>query len=264
MQNFESITQYNKKFDDLFVNPNQKGFACGFFSILTANHFLKNNLMDLKTHENNIEEAIRYTAKKKIFSGVNFDDLLDMTSNLNKNNIMATSVELINSGILSFQHIFNNSDNAEKYCIIFLKNEKYFVVMFDKTKNEYYLRDCHESSQYTFNSITDLIIKLSNGYQFTTDIGLIGDEYIAYSSIEFIKITEIFEQKIKENKENKENKNKYDLEEEIKQKEILKKKIENDILEEKKKNELTINFCDVLEEVKEKKFVCEEEGFFIL
>lgn len=260
MQKFDSITQYNQKFDKLFHNINQKGYACGFFSILTAYSYLKYNLYDLETHEKNIEEAIKYTAKNNIVGGINFDNLLKMTSNLNKNNIMATSVELINAGIVSYQHIFDNSDNAEKYCIIFLKNEKYFVVMFNKEKNEYYLRDCHDSTQYTYNSITDIIIKLNDGYQFSTDIGLIGNEYIAYSSIEFIRITENFEQKFIEADEKV--KIKYDLEKEN----ILRKKIEANILEDKRKEELTINFDDIIKEDNniKKEFVCEEEGFFIL
>jgi hypothetical protein len=269
MQNFDSITQYNKKFDQLFTNVNQKGYACGFFSILTANAYLKYGAFDLSTHESNIEEAIKYTAKKKIVGGINFDNLLGMTTNLNKNNIMATSVELINLGVLSYPHIFDNSDNAEKYCIIFLKNEKYFVVMFDKIKNQYYLRDCHESSQYTYNSLNDLTKRLDEAYQFASDIGLVGDEYIAYSSIEFIRISQNFQQKITDGDkyiEKKEIKEKEKEEENIMQK-IIKKKIEEQILEDKQKNEITVNFSEVIAEDQDappKEFVCEEDGFFIL
>lgn len=271
MKKYDSITQYNKKFDQLFVNINQKGYACGFFSILTANVYLEYGLFDLLTHENNIEEAIKYTAKKKIVGGINFDNLLEMTTNLKKNNIMATSVELINAGVLSYPHIFDNSDNAEKYVIIFLKNEKYFVVMFDKTKNQYYLRDCHESSQYTYDSLNDLTKRLDEAYQFGTDIGLVGDEYIAYSSIEFIKITQKFQQKITMGEEKidiilKKKLENEKEEERIKQ-EILKKKIEEKILEDNKKNKLTINFNEIIagdKDLSPKEFVCEEDGFFIL
>jgi hypothetical protein len=274
MQKFDSITQYNKKFDQLFTNVNQKGYACGFFSVLTANTYLKYGLFDLPTHENNIEEAIKYTVKKKIVGGVNFDNLLEMTTNLNKNNIMATSVELINAGVLSYPHIFDNSDNVEKYAIIFLKNEKYFVVMFDKTKNQYYLRDCHESSQYTYNSLDDLVKRLDEAYQFGTDIGLVGDEYIAYSSIEFIRITQNFQQKITEGDKYIEKKDQIlkkklenDMEEEKIKHEILKKKIDKQILEDEQKNELTVNFSEIIAEDQDtpiKEFVCEEDGFFIL
>jgi hypothetical protein len=267
MQKLDSITQYNKKFDQLFTNVNQKGYACGFFSILTANTYLKYGFFDLLTHENNIEEAIKYTAKKKIVGGVNFDNLLEMTTNLNKNNIMSTSIELINAGILSYQHIFDNSDNAEKYAIIFLKNEKYFVVMFDKIKDQYYLRDCHESSQYTYNSLNDLVKRLDVAYQFGTDIGLLGDEYIAYSSIEFIRITHNFQQKFIGDNDNNEKQNlilkkkkENEKEEEKIKQEILKKKLEE-------KNELTINFSEVIAEdpkSHQREFVCEEDGFFII
>jgi hypothetical protein len=201
MAQFESITQYNNKFNNLFININQKGFACGFFSVLTVYNYLQNNLYDKNVHEKNIEEAIKYTAKKKIFSGVNFDNLLEMVSNLNKKNIMSTSVELIKIGILSYQHIFDNSDNLDKYAIIFLKNEKYFVVLYDKIKNKYFLRDCHESKQTSYESLEVLTKRLDEAYQFNSDIDVLGNEYIAYSSIEFIRITEKdnIKQKIMEN-----------------------------------------------------------------
>jgi hypothetical protein len=198
MNTFESITQYNKKFDDLFVDKSSKGFACGFFSIMTAYSFMNNNNFDKESHENNIESGIRYTINNKIFEGFNFDKLIQKTSNLNINEILSTSVELINAGILSYEHIFD-INHLDKYAIIFLKNEKFFVVMYNKNHNKYYLRDCHESLQYTFDSLDDLIIRLDTAYQFGNNIDILNDEYIAYSSIEFIKITKHFEQYIKLN-----------------------------------------------------------------
>jgi hypothetical protein len=253
---FESITQFNSKFDNLFTNVNKKGYACGFFSILTAYNFLKYDCTDKETHENNIGEAIKYTAQKNIVGGINFDNLLNTTSNLNNNNIMSTTVELIKLGILSYQHIFDNNDNSEKYAIIFLKNEKYFVVLVDNLNKIYYLRDCHEHTQYSYDSLDSLIIRLNEAYQFNTNIDLLGDEYIAYSSIEYIKITENFtnkitkdfviKQEIKNNQENKQE-NKQENEKINKQ--------------ENKQLEIEINQEDKKET---KQFVLDEEDFYVM
>lgn len=191
MSTFDSITQFNKQFDHLFQNVNQKGFGCGFFSILTVNSFLKNNKYDKHTHENNTRNGILTTVENKIRSGVNFDNLLALCTNLSKHDIMATSIELMVSGILSYEHIFDIP--STKYAIIFLKNEKYFVVLVDNGK--YHLRDCHENMQYSFNSFDQLTNRLDEAYQFKSNIDLLGEEYLQYSSIEYIKITEPFQTK---------------------------------------------------------------------
>jgi hypothetical protein len=244
---FESITQYNKNFDKIFLNVKQKGFACGYFSILTANRFLEYNAVDKKTHESNVEEAIKYTAKKKIYGGVDFNKLLETTSNLNKKEIIGTSIELINAGVLGYEHIFHNSDNVDKYAVIFLKNEKYFVVMYSKLQNKYYLRDCHESQQHNFYSINELTKRLDEAYQFKSNIDILDGEYIEYSSIEFIRIVEPFQQKIIENDISITDEMKKNTEE-IPQN--ISERIKKIMEEEEKKNKITINFDDIVIETK--------------
>jgi hypothetical protein len=224
IETFESITQYNKKFDKLFNNKNHKGFSCGFFSILTAYRFMKDVKYDKFTHEQNIEDALKYTIDKKIFGGINFDLLLSTTSTLNKKNIVATSVELVNTGILGYESMFD-LNNLEKYCVIFLKNEKYFVVMYLKSEKKYFLRDCHESIQYTFDTTDQLINRLDTAYQFKDNINLLGSEYISYSSIEFIQITNEFNQYISNI--------------------IIKKEIE---IEENNKKSVDVNTCEINKE----------------
>jgi hypothetical protein len=184
--NFESITQFDKSFDNLFENKNLKGYACGIFSLLTANSYLNNILITKDVHENNIRKAVKICSENKIFYGMSFDELLS-TTNLYPENINSTSVELIINDVIGYNHMFNIKD---KCAVIFLKNEKFFVVICDK--NKYYLRDCHESKQYNFDSLEELIQRLNTAYQFDNQIDLIVDEYTNYSSIEFIKITENF------------------------------------------------------------------------
>jgi hypothetical protein len=184
--NFESITQFDKSFDNLFENKNLKGYACGIFSLLTANSYLNNIPITKDVHENNIRKAVKICSENKIFYGMNFDELLSST-NLNSQDVNSTSVELIIHNVIGYNHIF---DIKDKCAVIFLKNEKFFVVICDK--NKYYLRDCHESIQYDFDSLEELVQKLNIAYQFNNQIDIIVDEYTNYSSIEFIKITQNF------------------------------------------------------------------------
>lgn len=193
-EDFESITQYDKSFDDLFTNINHKGFACGFFSILTVGNFMAFANRSKLSHENIIKKTIEYCANKKINHGLNFDELFDIFCNLNKKNIMSTSVELIKNNILSYEHIFENKEN-KPFGVIFLKNEKYFAVLYDK--QYYYIRDCHCNLQKTIKTFDELKIYLKNTYQFENDIDLLGDEYINYSSIEYVRVFDKFKCNIK-------------------------------------------------------------------
>lgn len=190
MTDFESITQYDKSFDNLFLNINHKGYACGFFSIYTAYMFLDTGRFTKNTHENCIKNAINFTIMKKIHMGLNFDELVEKTCNLNKKNICSTSVELIRENIIGYDQIFENKEN-KPYSIIFLKNEKYFVVLYDNNTNLYYVRDCHNNTQKTLK-YESLKKYLKDSYQFEEDINLLGTEYANYSSIEYLKIYNTF------------------------------------------------------------------------
>jgi hypothetical protein len=195
---FESITQYDKSFNGLFQNINHKGFACGFFSILSVKLFLKFHSYDKDIHESCIKNAIDFTAKNKITFGLDFDSLLEKSCNLDKKNICSTSVELVRDNIIGYDQIFENKEN--KSCgIIFLKNEKYFVILYDNDTKYYYIRDCHNNMQKKFD-YESLKKYLGDSYQFEKDINLLGDEYVNYSSIEYIKIYEDFDCKLYDDK----------------------------------------------------------------
>lgn len=207
-EEFHSITQYDKSFDNLFTNINHKGFACGFFSVFTVKMFLDFKLKDLATHEKCIKKAMDFTAKNKISYGLNFDDMIKKCCNINNKNIYSTSVELIRENIIGYDNIFENKEN-KPFGIVFLKNEKYFVVLHDMFK--YYIRDCHNDVQYVCD-YSELKNILKNSYQFENDIDLLGD-FILYSSIEYIKIYDTFDVKnvelndIKKTTEQEEKKN---------------------------------------------------------
>lgn len=192
MEIFQSITQYNNSFNNLFANINHKGFSCGFFSLMTVKKFLDDNKYNKCYHEKIIEEAIKFTVTKKIYGGLSFEELIKKYTNLQTKNICVTSVELMINNIIGYEHIFENANN-KKYGIIFLKNEKFFVVLYEN--NKYYVRDCHSDLQYSFN-FEDLKNHLNETYQFNKMIeidGFIDNDFMNFSSIEYIKIHDTFE-----------------------------------------------------------------------
>lgn len=201
MHTFDTITQYDKQFDKLFTNINHKGYACSIFALITALKFLhtcdnnqnKHWSTDKKAHEDTVKHAIKITSLYDITDGITFDNLLLLHTNIDINNICATTVELIKNNIIGYEHMFPGSN--KRYATIILKNEKYIVVLVDNSG--WKVRDCHESIQYDFDNIKDLIKHLSEKYQFSEQINF-GDtnanfiDYSHYSSIEFVIIDSKF------------------------------------------------------------------------
>lgn len=191
MTHFQTITQYDKQFDneiDKIICG--KGYACSFFGILTPWKFMQGYVPDKKTHEQTIKDSVQASRLLDMSNGLTFSDLLENYTNLDSNKITGTCVELIVNKILGFDAMFPKIKDNEKYSVVFLKNEKYIVVMVDK--NGYYLRDCHESTQHNFTDLAALSEHLSTSYQFTVSIDIDGVEYPEYSSVEFIRIENEF------------------------------------------------------------------------
>jgi hypothetical protein len=117
-----------------------------------------------------------------------FDEIIKFTS-LNKNDICATSTEIIKSGDFPIELIFPDSKNS--YCVIVLKNSKYFNVIF--YNDRYYIRDCHEPFQYDFNTKQEFIQHLNKTYQFNESIIVDGFPIPEFSSIEYIFVDKPFE-----------------------------------------------------------------------
>jgi hypothetical protein len=188
---FQSITQYDKQFDneiDKIICG--KGYACSFFGILTPWKFMQGQIPDKKTHEQTIKDSVQTSRLLDMSNGLTFSELLENYTNLDANKITGTCVELIVSKVLGFDEMFPKIKDTEKYSVVFLKNEKYIVVMVDK--NGYYLRDCHEATQHDFTDISALMEHLNTSYQFGTSINIEGLEYSEYSSVEFLRIEKEF------------------------------------------------------------------------
>ena len=190
MTTFQSITQCDKQFDDVLKNSNcKKGYSCTFFAILTAWHFLNGENATKQLHEKNIKNSVKTCQLLTIEAGLSFTDLLKQYTNININNIIGTCVDLVVNKIIGFEQMFPK--NKDEYVVIFLKNERFIIVMVNN--NKYHVRDCHENTQYDYNSLDSVINRLNNAYQFNKSINIDGYEFPEYSSIEFIILDELFE-----------------------------------------------------------------------
>lgn len=187
--NFTTFNQYDKRFSHITSRNDMRGVNfCPFFSLKTANEYMKNQLTTQTVHEENLTFAIDSHAGNHVGNTLDFESLISFTS-LNKRDIIATSIELIRENIIGYDTILPN--NTQIYAVIFLKNGKFFVVMHDD-KNLFHLRDCHETVQYSDLSRNELIKHLNERYQFDREINFDGYKVEEFSNIEYIFIDKQF------------------------------------------------------------------------
>jgi hypothetical protein len=190
MKEFESMTQYDKSFDEI-NKTREKGLICSYFSVITAWKFMNGIKMTNLEHMNTISES--YLASDVFGSqSMTYDDLISMVTDIELKNIQCTTSELLKEEVTSFCDIVPMKNGNNKNAIIILKNEKYITILVDD--DGYKIRDCHESTQYNFDTHEELVEHLKSKYQFTTIIKF-SDEvnYSDYSSIEYICLKNKFE-----------------------------------------------------------------------
>ncbi len=189
---FESRTQFDITFDMIFNQMKiKKRSACPIFVIITSNEFFKNYEISDQKHDENLEKSINYTARLSISGHKTFEQMIKMTD-LDSTQIMATTTELLKMEIMSLDNIIPEIDKHKNFCLIFLKNSKFFIVLGDSKSKTYNIRDCHEPFQYTFVDKINLIDYLNKIYSFNTNI-IVNDIHISeYSSIEYYLITKPF------------------------------------------------------------------------
>lgn len=191
---FQSINQFDKKFT-IYQKFNSDRSICPLFALLSAYNFMNTGDNTKESHEENINlSVINYESNKiNIPKYMNFDQLIDLSNNLNKKNIIATSPELISQNIIGYNSIFN-FDNINNYCIIFLKNSNFIIILvkINNGKPIYCLRDCHENNQYNFDNFDNLRKFLDDIYQFEKLTIIDGVTIEEYSNIEFLVIDSKF------------------------------------------------------------------------
>lgn len=190
MDYLQTITQFINTNDEEYNNKKYNKNACHFFALKTAKEFFKNKELTKTRHESNIYFAIDMN---KLYQNhdMYFDEIINFTD-LKSNDIYMTSTILIESKEYSLDLIFPDTNNS--YCLIILKNSKFFNVLYHE--NKYYVRDCHEPFQYNFDSKTKMITYLSEIYQLDKSIVVDGFPIPEFSAIEYIYIDKDFELKL--------------------------------------------------------------------
>jgi hypothetical protein len=151
------------------------------------------NINNANEHNRIIELSVLNHKSLNINGQQEFQSVLNLTD-INEE-INVTSVELIAENVIGFDVMFNDASekgNAyeKPYCVIFLKNSKFFVVM---VSDEYYaIRDCHEMNQHNFKTKIELIDYLNLTYQFSNEIKLNGCDLSDFSNVEFLIIDKQF------------------------------------------------------------------------
>jgi hypothetical protein len=163
-------------------------FTDGFVGLLTiSNFFRESNMTESNTFANNekLNIAIEYANKNKVYSDCDLSYLLRYT-NLDKNDIKYISGEFINSNMFIYECMlipFNS-----KYGILLLKNQNFFVILYNNNDNKYRLIDLHNNTEYIYDSIENLKTKLNE-----KNSDIFDDECLINAPIEYIKITSVFE-----------------------------------------------------------------------
>ena len=188
MNFFESHTQYDDKYKELAKIGVTKS-SCPLFALLSAYNFMNSPTnVDQATHKRNVDLGVEKFACSGLEGELTFQEMLTFTD-LNNSNVIATSIELIKTGVLSFDQMFKPVF-TDPYCIIFLKNSKFFVVMV--RPDMFCVRDCHEMFQYNFSTLDEMVSKLQETYQFVDDINLDGYMIPEFSRVEFLVIDKKF------------------------------------------------------------------------
>lgn len=188
---FESKTQYDSSFDYIYKEypKAKKGLACPLFALLTASEYFKTKVISKEKHEENLQKAVTVSAMLNVNGQIMFNKLLGFT-NLTTGAVMCTSTDIIKRGDMSWNQIIPGID--ESYCMIFLKNAKFFVIICDHVSKLFCVRDCHESFQYNFQNKQQLIEYLNTVYYLSDDLIVGGVAFPEYSSVEYITIQKLF------------------------------------------------------------------------
>jgi hypothetical protein len=188
---FETFTQYDNKFKELVPFGDNKS-SCPMFAILAAYGFMENPINVGNVHH---EKCVDMGEINYLMCGlegmITFEQMLTFT-NLSMGSITTTSVELVVTGVIGFEHMFK-LEFENPYCVIFLKNSKFFVVFV--RPDMYCIRDCHESFQYNFATREELIEHMLKVYNFGEQMnidGFVSDELSMFNNIEFMVIDKPF------------------------------------------------------------------------
>lgn len=189
-ETFTTPNQFDPKYK--LDNFDSERNACPLFSLFTAYNFMNNGDTSKIRHEHNLEAAVANLITKSFLPKyIAFDELIQFViGNYTDNDIKGTTPDIIQE--CGYTEIFKPQNYNKNYCIIFLKGSNFMTILiqFNQEINAqvYYVRDCHEKEQLTFNSFDELKEHLKQKYNFEQMMIVDGVELSEFSNIEYLVI----------------------------------------------------------------------------
>lgn len=187
MESFSSKTQYHQDFG-LTGNHN----VCSFFSLYFANLWFKKRIVDEETYLNALKRAVDLFKILDI-KEIDFNTLLSFSEGYTGNDVQVTMVDFIKDNPTILNELFKLDESK---CFIFLKHEKFFVVICDKENKRWHILDCHILEQRSFKDYDLFLETIMKEYKFGETIIIDGYPLMEYSTIEYIPINKSFDIKL--------------------------------------------------------------------
>lgn len=182
---FESITQYDEKYKGIEGYSSGRN-ACGIFSLLVAETFIKGTQITVHNYEKILDSAVQIVTRQNIKGMQSFNELMLQQHSYKSDDLTFATADLLASDPENYRFFF--PQDKDKYATILLKNSTFFAICSD-TKNNYYgVFDCHQLEQYTFNSYPEMIAHLNQRYNMDEIMIIDGVALHEFSSIEGLVI----------------------------------------------------------------------------
>jgi hypothetical protein len=185
---FRSRTQYDPCFNVEYEQYQNKsrGLVCAIYSLFVAKEYFLDHCVSQRKNEENLERAVTVTTFLSVMNQKRIEEVVRDTD-LDCKDIVRTTISLIDleKEIPCLK---------EDFCVIFLKNSKYWVVIGDSNSGTYCIRDCHETYQHNFNCMNrkEFLNYLTSKYSMKTEFVIDGYVFTEYSKIEYIVIRSSF------------------------------------------------------------------------
>lgn len=191
---FITDSQYSDKFNQMFGNEimrSSRGTAGSIFAVTTAKNFFLNKTMDKKQYDTNLNRAMVVVdlLEPKQESTFNVVAKNANIQHLHKK----TTVDFIKKSDPNMLSIIPDIQSTPSFCVIMLKNTKYFVVLGDSSQNSYYVRDCNDQYQYNFKERNDLIAYLKDAYSMDKQTTIGGLVFPEFSIVDHATLTQKFD-----------------------------------------------------------------------
>lgn len=205
---FITESQYSDKFNQMFGNElmrSSRGTAGSIFAVTTAKNFFLNKTMDKKQYDTNLNRAMVVVdlLEPKQESTFNVVAKNANIQHLHKK----TTVDFIKKSDPNMLSIIPDIQSSPSFCVIMLKNTKYFVVAGDRSRSEisadlrledssqnsYYVRDCNDQYQYNFKERSDLIAYLKDAYSMDKQTTIGGLVFPEFSIVDHATLTQKFD-----------------------------------------------------------------------